>query len=111
MGPALGEVPGALAWIGTAIGVVGYFSVAVADALVDGELAPAVDGFAEQRAEFGGVGGGLALDRELGVAGEGGAEGGDMRLEVDLDTIDALRSERIEYWQAVDKVGFLTTNV
>ncbi len=34
MGPAFGEVPGALAWIGTAIGVVGYFSVAVADALV-----------------------------------------------------------------------------
>lgn len=35
---------------------------------------------------------------------------GDMRLEVDIDTIDALRPERIEYWQAVDKVGFLTTN-
>lgn len=34
MGPAFGEVPGALAWIGTAIGVVGYFSVALADALV-----------------------------------------------------------------------------
>ena len=34
MGPAFGEVPGALAWIGTAIGVDGYFSVAVADALV-----------------------------------------------------------------------------
>ena len=34
MGPAFGEVPGALAWIGTAIGVVGYFSVTLADALV-----------------------------------------------------------------------------
>lgn len=34
MGPACGEVPGALAWIGTAIGVVGYFSVTLANALV-----------------------------------------------------------------------------
>jgi drug/metabolite transporter (DMT)-like permease len=34
MGPAFGEVPGALAWIGTAIAVVGYFSVTLADALV-----------------------------------------------------------------------------
>ena len=34
MGPAFGELPGALAWIGTAIGVVGYFSVTLADALV-----------------------------------------------------------------------------
>ncbi|MCA3139465.1 MAG: hypothetical protein ACK5V0_08155 [Alphaproteobacteria bacterium] len=34
MGPAFGEVPGALAWIGTAIGVVGYFSVTLANALV-----------------------------------------------------------------------------
>ena len=34
----------------------------------------------------------------------------DMRLEVDLDTIDALRSERMEFWAQVDKTTFLSPN-
>lgn len=34
----------------------------------------------------------------------------DMRLEIDLDTIDALRSERMELWNQLDKTTFLTVN-
>jgi HK97 family phage portal protein len=34
----------------------------------------------------------------------------DMRLEIDLDTIEGLRSERMELWSQVDKTTFLTIN-
>lgn len=34
----------------------------------------------------------------------------DMRLEIDLDTIDALRSERMELWSQLDKTSFLSIN-
>lgn len=34
----------------------------------------------------------------------------DMRLVVDRDSIEALRTERMEMWQALERVSYLTTN-